>query len=216
MRLHKEGWMIILFTVLFIAVVLFTVNYLIPLLMPIFLIAAVLLLAFVLQFFRHPARTIEQLDDSIIYSPADGKVVVMEEKIEEEFFGENRLMLSIFMSPLDVHCNRVPFSGEIEYVQHHAGSYLVAWHPKSSTENERTSTVLKGKKTSILIRQIAGAVARRIRTYVKPGDQVKQGEELGFIKFGSRVDIFLPTDAEVKVKIGQQVRANIDVLAVLD
>ncbi len=216
MRLHKEGWMIILFTVLFIAVVLFAVNYLISLLMPLFLVAAVLLLTFVLQFFRHPGRTIERQDDSMIYSPADGKVVVMEERIEEEFFGENRLMLSIFMSPLDVHCNRVPFSGEIEYVRHHPGSYLVAWHPKSSTENERTSTVLKGKKTSILIRQIAGAVARRIRTYVKPGDQVKQGEELGFIKFGSRVDIFLPIDAEVKVKIGQQVKANIDVLAVLN
>ena len=168
---------------------------------------------FMLQFFRNPNRPLPKEDPTKIYSPADGKVVVIERTHEKEYLNQKALQISVFMSTWNVHANRNPISGEVAYLKHHPGKYLVAWHPKSSEENERYTTVIKNGNTNILFRQIAGAVARRIRNYLKVGEQVNQGAEMGFIKFGSRVDIFLPVDAEVKVKIDQQVKAGIDILA---
>lgn len=213
MKINKEGYPTIFIVLLFIGTVLSLVYFYFPILLPLFILAGIGFFIFIVQFFRHPERPLSQLDESFIYAPADGKVVVMEEVFEEEYLKAPCMMISIFMSPLNVHCNRVPFSGEIKYVQHHPGKYLVAWHPKSSTENERTTTVLEGPKATILIRQIAGAVARRIVNYMEPNQKVQQGQELGFIKFGSRVDLFLPLEAKIQVQIGQQVRANVDVVA---
>ena len=174
----------------------------------------VFLLVFSIQFFRNPRRDISTIDDSKIYASADGKVVVIEETIEEEYFKDKRLQVSIFMSPLNVHANRVPVSGKINYAKYHKGRYLVAWHPKSSTENERTTTVIQTKDgKEILVRQIAGAMARRIKNYMEEGMDVKQGDELGFIKFGSRSDIFLPLGTNVTVALDQMVKGNIDVIA---
>jgi len=174
----------------------------------------IFMLVFSIQFFRNPKRLIAIIDNSKIYAPADGKVVVIEETVEHEYFKDKRLQVSIFMSPLNVHANRVPVSGQVQLSAYHKGKYLVAWHPKSSTENERTTTVIKtddGKE--ILVRQIAGAVARRIRNYMSEGQQVTQGEELGFIKFGSRADIFLPVGTKVTVDLDQMVKGNVDVIA---
>ena len=148
-----------------------------------------------------------------LVSPADGKVVVIEETFEPEYFKDSRLQVSIFMSPLNVHVNRSPIDGVVKYMKYHPGKYLVAWHPKSSTDNERTSLVIGNSSMSILLRQVAGAVARRICYYVKEGQDVKQNEEFGFIRFGSRVDIYLPLGTEVDVKIGQAVQGGITVLA---
>jgi len=171
---------------------------------------------FVLQFFRNPDRTILHPDEDAFFSPADGKVVAIEEVTDTEVLAEKRLQVSIFMSPTDVHANRVPMSGTIKYFKYHSGKYLVAWHPKSSTENERTTFVISTKHGDILIRQIAGAVARRIVSYPQVGSSVNQGDELGFIKFGSRCDIFLPVNANITVKIGDHVKGNIDVIARFD
>jgi len=172
-------------------------------------------LALVLYFFRNPYREVEP-DENIVYAPADGKVVVVEQTLETEFFNEPRIQVSIFMSPLNVHVNRIPISGEIKYFKYHEGDYLVAWHPKSSTHNERTTVVLETLKGSkVLIRQIAGAVARRVVCYAEEGKKFKQGEDFGFIKFGSRVDIFLPIDAEIKVNIGDRMWGNQTVIAKL-
>ena len=179
---------------------------------------AILLTGFfllVLQFFRHPSRPIPLQDDQLIYAPADGRVVVIEETEEGEYFKDRRIQLSIFMSPLNVHVNRYPCGGEVSYYQYHPGKYLVAWHPKSSTENERSTVVIQNGKTEILLRQIAGAVARRIKTYTTKGQKVEQGGELGFISFGSRVDVFLPLDATLEVAVGDAVKSNVDVLAKL-
>jgi phosphatidylserine decarboxylase len=169
----------------------------------------------ILQFFRNPKRVIPLENANLVYVPADGKVVVIEKVQEEEYFQEERIQVSIFMSPLNVHVNRSPLPGLIKYFKYHPGKYLVAWHPKSSTENERATVVIDSGKHEILLRQIAGAVARRIRTYVTLNQQLKQGEEFGFITFGSRVDVFLPLDAEMKVSIGDEVKGNLDVLAEL-
>jgi phosphatidylserine decarboxylase len=166
-----------------------------------------------LYFFRLPERKFEP-SAGVVYAPADGKVVVIEEAEEKEYFKDKRLQVSIFMSPLNVHSNRYPVSGKVKYVKYHPGKYMVAWHPKSSELNERSTVVVEtadGKE--ILIRQIAGAVARRIVTYSKENEIVTQGDELGFIKFGSRVDIFLPLGTVIEVPILQQVRANKDVIA---
>ncbi len=171
---------------------------------------------FVLQFFRNPDRTIANPDEDAFFSPADGKVVAIEEVVDPEILTDKRIQISIFMSPTDVHANRVPMSGSIKYFKYHPGKYLVAWHPKSSTENERTTFVLDTRHGDIMIRQIAGAVARRIMSYPKAGSQVKQGDELGFIKFGSRCDIFLPLNANVVVNIGDHVKGNVDVIARFD
>lgn len=178
-----------------------------------FLAVSIILFLLVLQFFRHPERNIEVRDSRLVYAPADGRIVAIEETEESEYLEDRRLLVSIFMSPLNVHVNRNPVGGEVKYVKHHPGKYLVASHPKSSTENERTTIVIDGDRGAILLRQIAGAVARRIVTYLEPGRRVEQGEELGFIKFGSRVDVFLPLNAEVLVKIEDRVKGNKTVLA---
>ncbi len=171
------------------------------------------LLIFLLQFFRNPKREIKDKDENLIYAPADGRVVVIEETEENEYFNEKKKLVSIFMSPLNVHANRSPISGKIKYDKYHKGKYLVAWHPKSSTENERTTIVIEGKHGEILLRQIAGALARRIKYYVSKNDKVGQGQEFGFIKLGSRVDIYLPLTANVMVEKEQMVKGNIDVIA---
>lgn len=176
---------------------------------------AIFLLLFSLQFFRNPTRNIPQSSESLVYTPADGKVVVIEKVYEPEYFKEERMQVSVFMSPLNVHANRIPTGGEIAYTKYHTGKYLVAWHPKSSTENERSTTVIKTKKGEILMRQIAGALARRIKNYMEPGMTVIQGQEMGFIKFGSRVDLFLPLDCTIKVKLDDVVKGNLDVIAEL-
>jgi phosphatidylserine decarboxylase len=169
----------------------------------------------ILQFFRHPSRNTPANPGHVI-APADGKVVVVEETEEPEYFKGKRLQVSIFMSPFNVHVNRNPVGGKVQYFRYHPGKYLVAWHPKSSTENERTTVVVRtASGTDVLFRQIAGALAKRIRWYVAEGDAVKQGEEFGFIKFGSRVDIFLPLDAQVQVAIGQHTTGGETVVAKL-
>lgn len=167
-----------------------------------------------LQFFRSPKRNLVISSRSIV-CPADGRVVAIEEVEEPEYFnGEKRIQVSVFMSPLNVHLNRYPISGRIAYAKYHPGLFLVAWHPKSSTENERNTVVIETEfGPSVLIRQIAGFVARRIVWYCNQDDQVKQGDELGFIKFGSRVDLFLPLDAKIKVELEEKVQGGISVLA---
>lgn len=158
----------------------------------------------ILQFFRSPNRTIEK-DDNVVLAPADGKVVVIENTTEGEYFKDERIQVSIFMSPINVHNNRNPVSGIVKYFKYHPGKYLVAWHPKSSTENERTTCVVqKPNGVEVLFRQIAGAMAKRICWYVKEGDKAEQGEEFGFIKFGSRVDVFLPMGTEILVEMNQK------------
>lgn len=171
------------------------------------------LFLFCISFFRNPDRPLPGTDNALIYSPADGKVVTIEESHVGEFLNEKRIQISIFMSPLNVHLNRVPITGKISYTKYHPGKHLVAWHPKSSTENERNTVVIDDGSHSILLRQIAGAVARRIVCYAKKGQEMNQGDELGFIKFGSRVDVFLPLSAEVLVEIDQTVEGNNTVLA---
>jgi phosphatidylserine decarboxylase len=168
----------------------------------------------IVRFFRNPARPADQTEKGIL-CPCDGKVVVIEEVEETEYFKDKRIQISVFMSPLNVHVNRNPISGIVSYFKYHSGKYLVAWHPKSSTENERTTSVIKSEDgTEILFRQIAGAVARRIRWYIKPGDKCTKGEEMGFIKFGSRVDIFVPIGTDIKVELEQKVSAAETLLAV--
>ena len=174
----------------------------------------VLLIVFlaISSFFRNPKRPVV-VDANCVLSPCDGKVVVIEEVEEPEYFKDKRLQISVFMSPANVHVNRCSIGGEVKYVKYHAGKYLVAWHPKSSTENERNTVVFSNGKTEILLRQIAGALAKRIICYVKPGDKVQHGADFGFIKFGSRVDIFLPIGTKVEVQLNQVVKGNQTVLA---
>ncbi len=174
---------------------------------------AAFLMITILQFFRNPKRN-TTLDANAIISPADGKVVAIEEITENEYFKDKRLQVSVFMSPINVHVNRFPLSGTVAYTKYHPGLYLVAWHPKSSTDNERTTVVVKHDNgQSVLFRQIAGALARRIVYYCKEGDKAVQGQEFGFIKFGSRVDIILPVSIKTKVSIGQVVKGGETVLA---
>ena len=167
----------------------------------------------ILWFFRNPKRNIIK-NSELILSPADGKIVVVDEVNESEFFKDKRIQVSIFLSPLDIHVNRYPVSGEIVYSKHHTGDYLVAWHPKSSLKNERTTVVINNKKFGkVLYRQIAGAVARRIVNYATTNTLIEQGEDSGFIKFGSRVDLFLPLESNIKVKLGDRVSGGISVIA---
>lgn len=170
------------------------------------------LFLFIVSFFRIPNRT-HTIDDNAIVAPADGKVVVIEEVVDEEYYKEKRLQISVFMSPANVHVNRNPITGKVVYNQYHKGKYLVAWHPKSSTENERWSVVVEHPKGSVLYKQIAGALAKRICNYLQVGQSVQQTEEYGFIKFGSRVDLLLPINAKVEVKMGQVVKGGVTVLA---
>ena len=216
MKLHKEGNRILLISLVIVVIVLVIEELLLPACNIVFLSTAFILLglfAFIVRFFRVPDRTIT-IDNNKILCPADGKVVVIEETDEPEYFNERRLQVSVFMSPNNVHVNRYPVSGIVKYMRYHPGKYLVAWHPKSSTENERTTVVVEmDNGTKILTRQIAGAVARRIVCYSKEGIKVNQGDELGFIKFGSRVDLFLPTDVKVNVMINQKVKGGQTVIA---
>ena len=215
MKIHKEGFKTILISTIIAAViVLLTVMLLMPRFPIIGWIVAVGilgLLIFILSFFRIPNRSYTEGQDAIV-SPCDGTVVAIEEVNADEYFRDKRIQVSIFMSPLNVHVNRNPVSGEVLYSQYHPGKYLVAWHPKSSTENERHSVVYRREGKEMLVKQIAGAVAKRIVNYLKPGDKVVQGAEMGFIKFGSRVDLLLPLDATVEVKIRQKVKGGITVL----
>jgi phosphatidylserine decarboxylase len=173
------------------------------------------LLLFLVSFFRVPNRKLSTGDDLVI-CPADGKVVVIEEVVDEEYFRDKRLQISIFMSPANVHQNRNPTSGEVVYSQYHNGKYLVAWHPKSSTENERHSVVIRNSHGEILVKQIAGALARRIVNYLTVGQKVEQSAEMGFIKFGSRVDVLLPAGTKVDVQLNQTVQGGVTVLAKLN
>ncbi len=214
--IHREGKATILISLL----VLFAINALaawlatdISWLRDGLMVVSVVLLVIVLQFFRNPKIT-PTLGEDLVISPADGKVVVIEEVEEPEYFKGKRLQISVFMNPFNVHVNRNPVAGVVKYFKYHPGLYLVAWHPKSSTENERTTTVIeKASGTQVLFRQIAGALAKRIVWYVKEGDKVQQAGEMGFIKFGSRVDIFLPLDAKVKVELNQVVKGGRSILA---
>ncbi len=218
MTIHKEGYKsIAIATLIFVILNLlsfFFISASAPLISWIIFVVLLGLLLFIISFFRLPNRTHTFGDDKII-CPADGKVVVIEEVFDEEYFHDKRLQVSIFMSPANVHVNRNPISGEVVYSKYHKGKYLVAWHPKSSTENERHSVVLKTGNTEILVKQIAGALAKRIVNYLKTGMKVKQNEELGFIKFGSRVDVLLPVGTEVNVQLNQVVKGGVDVLATL-
>lgn len=216
MTIHKEGYTSIALTILFIAILNAVIHFYWPDNLPLRWFAYILsflLFVIILQFFRSPRRRINA-DESHVLCPADGKVVVIEETEETEYFKDKRIQISVFMSPVNVHVNRNPITGVIKYFKYHPGKYLVAWHPKSSTENERTTIVTENSAgIPVLFRQIAGALARRIVWYVKEGDKVKQGEQFGFIKFGSRVDIFVPLGTEIKVAIGDVVKGGQTVLA---
>lgn len=214
MTIHREGYKSILISVAVSAIII-TASSFCPHRWVLYasLFVSVLLTGIVLQFFRNPSRNFLQKENEII-SPADGKVVVIEKVMEEEFLKEKCIQISVFMSPLNVHINRYPVSGKIIYFRYHPGNYLVAWHPKSSTENERTSCVIEDERgRKFLFRQIAGALARRIVFYGKEGVNVKQTSECGFIKFGSRVDVFLPLGTEISVQLGQKVTGGITTLA---
>lgn len=206
MTIHKEGRVLLFWMMIILVALNYLLFYYMPeerLLINVSLIASVVLYLIVLQFFRNPIFQLPD-EEGVVFAPADGKVVVIEEAFEDEYLKEKRKQVSIFMSPINVHVNRSPVKGQVEYFQYHPGKYLVAWHPKSSTENERTSMVIKDTKgNKIMVRQIAGALARRIKWYVKPGSLLDQGGEFGFIKFGSRVDMFLPLDAEILCTMGQ-------------
>jgi phosphatidylserine decarboxylase len=216
MSIHREGYKILAFGFIILLLINILVNIFLAdniLIKWIFGIGSLMLYIFLLFFFRLPARSLEPVP-GLIYAPADGKVVVIEETVEKEYFKNIRLQVSIFMSPFNMHSNRYPVSGHIKYVGYHPGHNMVAWHPKSSELNERSTIVIETVDgTEILVRQIAGAVARRIVTYARENQEVKQGDELGFIKFGSRVDIFLPLGTEVEIPILQQVKANKSIIA---
>lgn len=219
MKFHKEGIPSLLITLVVIAIINgltlnLCFNY--PIVLWLGYALSAFLLITILQFFRSPSRTLV-INDNQIIAPADGKVVVIEEVVETEYFNQKRLQISIFMSPINVHVNRYPISGIVKYSKYHPGLFLVAWHPKSSTDNERTTIVVEHKNgQEVLFRQIAGALARRIVNYSKQGDKAIQGEEFGFIKFGSRVDLFLPTNVKVNVALEQKVLGKQTVIATFE
>ena len=216
MTIHKEGYK----TIAICAVIFALINLIsfrsissgMPWLGWVIFIVTLAFLLFIISFFRVPSRT-HTIGENLVVCPADGKVVVIEEITDEEYFHDRRLQISIFMSPANVHRNVNPISGDVVYSQYHKGKYLVAWNPKSSTENERHSVVIKNAKGSLLVKQIAGAVAKRIINYLSPGQEVKQAEEMGFIKFGSRVDVLLPPSTPVKVQLNQVVQGGVTVMA---
>ena len=216
MTFHKEGYTSIAIAAIIFGVInllsfyFLSFNY--PLITALISIVTLGLLIFIISFFRIPKRMLT-INENAIIAPADGKVVAIEEIQADEYFNDRRIQVSIFMSPLNVHVNRNPVSGDVVYSQYHKGKYLVAWHPKSSTENERHTTVYRKGDKEVLTKQIAGALAKRIINYLKSGQQVKQGDEMGFIKFGSRVDLLLPLDATIKVKIGDKPQGGVTVVA---
>jgi len=216
MKFHKEGYPTLVATLMFSAIVLISSNNFLPdWIVGILAIVCVVLLIVVLQFFRSPNRKTNPVEHNLVYTPADGKVVVIEKTYEPEYLKSDCWQVSVFMSPLNVHINRNPVSGTVDYLKYHPGKYLVAWHPKSSTENERFTTSYSSRKGKVLIRQIAGALARRIVNNLKEGQTVTQSQEMGFIKFGSRVDIFLPLSAKIKVEMDQMVKSPLDIIAEL-
>jgi phosphatidylserine decarboxylase len=216
MTIHKEGYSILIIAFLTLVVINIALFYLFPQKQWVFKSMATiscLILLFMLNFFRNPVRIIPLADKNTLYSPADGTVVLIEEVYDNEYFKDKRLQVSVFMSVWNVHLNRVPIDGTVSYAQYHPGKFLVAWLPKSSTDNEHSSVVIKmDNGQEVLLKQIAGAVARRISTYIKKDDDVKQGQELGFIRFGSRVDILLPLGTQPSVKIGDKVKGNLSVI----
>jgi phosphatidylserine decarboxylase len=216
MTIHKEGyttlaWSFIIFALLNLLSFYFF-SFEAPVLSVIVFVVTLGLLLFLVSFFRLPKRPLT-INENAIVAPADGTVVAIEEVQADEYFPDRRIQVSIFMSPLNVHVNRNPVSGEVAYSQYHKGKYLVAWHPKSSTENERHTVVYRKGNKEVLTKQIAGALAKRIVNYLQAGQEVKQAEEMGFIKFGSRVDLLLPLDAKIKVKIGDKPLGGVTVVA---
>jgi phosphatidylserine decarboxylase len=216
MTIHKEGYKTIAICALIFAGVNLASFYFIsfnsPALTWVILFITLAFLLFIISFFRVPSRE-ASIDEKYIVCPADGKVVVIEEITDQEFFHDRRLQVSIFMSPANVHRNVNPVGGDVIYSQYHKGKYLVAWNPKSSTENERHSVVIKNMKGSLLVKQIAGAVAKRIINYLSVGQKIEQCAEMGFIKFGSRVDVLLPSGTPLKVELNQMVKGGVTVLA---
>ena len=216
-KIHKEGrgFLLKLFILLSIVNLILFYIHSSSLYSVLILFISLLTFLFFLQFFRNP-KIIKKIDENLIISPANGEIVHIGEIFEEEYYKEKRLLISIFMSPFDVHINRNPISGIVEYYKYHKGKYLVAWHPKSSTKNERTTTVIANNQISILVRQIAGLVARRIINYSTVGEKVNQSNQLGFIKFGSRADIFLPLGFKPNVQLKQKTKAGVTVLGKLN
>lgn len=216
MTIHREGYKSIAIGALVFGAVNLIFFYFLspnfPALGWIIFFATLGLLIFLISFFRIPDRALT-VKETCIVAPADGKVVVIEEVIDPEYFKDKRLQLSIFMSPLNVHVNRSPLDGEVVYNKYHKGKYLVAWHPKSSTENERHTVVIRNGNTEVLVKQIAGALAKRIINYLQVGQKVNQASEMGFIKFGSRVDLLLPVGTKVNVELNQMVKGGVTVVA---
>ena len=206
MKIHKEGYKIIRNFII--------ISLIILLFFPYFNLSFILLstLLLIVYFFRVPNRKIKT-SKNVVFAPCDGKIVQIREVEETEFFKQKKILVSIFMSPLNVHSNHYPIDGNVVYTKYHPGKFLVAWNPKSSTKNERSSVVIENTKISVLVRQIAGALARRIVTYSKRNQQVTSGEELGFIKFGSRVDLYLPLSTEINVKLNEKVKAKVSIIA---
>lgn len=216
MTIHKEGYPTIAWTAIIVGIVnllsFYFLSFDLPLVSALISVVTIGLLIFIISFFRIPRRTLT-INENAIIAPADGKVVAIEEVQADEYFTDRRIQVSIFMSPLNVHVNRNPVTGDVVYSQYHKGKYLVAWHPKSSTENERHTVVYRKNGKEVLAKQIAGALAKRIVNYLSAGQSVKQTEEMGFIKFGSRVDLLLPLDAKIKVKIGDKPKGGVTVVA---
>jgi len=218
MTIHREGHIVLFVLLLVLFAANWTIFYFYPQSIYIqnsAILISVLFYLLILQFFRNPVFQITQNTKHVL-APADGKVVVIEETVETEYLKDKRKQVSIFMSPVNVHVNRMPVTGMISFLKYHPGKYLVAWHPKSSTENERTTVAVKMQNgVEILFRQIAGALARRIKYYIKEGQVLEQGQEFGFIKFGSRVDVFLPMDAKITVKVGDITKGGRTIIAEL-
>jgi phosphatidylserine decarboxylase len=216
MTIHKEGYKIIAWSTLIFGAIniisFYILSFHFPWLSWLIFFSTLVLLIFIISFFRIPKRILT-INENTIVAPADGKIVAIEEVQADEYFTDRRLQVSIFMSPLDVHVNRNPVSGEIMYSQYHEGKYLVAWHPKSSTDNERHTVVYRSDEREILVKQIAGAMAKRIVNYLQVGQKVKQTAEMGFIKFGSRVDVLLPLNVNLKAKIGDTSKGGVSVIA---
>jgi len=219
MTIHREGYKTLAICGLVFGAVNLVYFYFLSAYLPYFLgwtflFTTLVLFLFIISFFRIPSRSLT-INDRVIVAPADGKVVVIEETIDPEYFKDKRLQVSIFMSPANVHVNRNPISGTVVYNQYHKGKYLVAWHPKSSTDNERHSVVIKKDGKEILVKQIAGALAKRIVNYLKVGQEVKQTQEMGFIKFGSRVDLLLPIGTKLNVDLNQTVQGGVTIIGTL-
>ncbi len=213
--IHKEGKKPLLSTIIVFTILSLIFHRFLPAVFPYLAILLLVVFLVYLNFFKNPNRSIEQIEEDIILAPADGKVVVIERVIETEFLKTEVTQVSIFMNPLNVHVNRNPVSGAIKYFKYHPGKFMPAWEPKSSTENERTTTVYENKNGLLLMRQIAGALAKRIVWYIKEGDAVSQGADMGFIKLGSRVDLLIPDNFEIMVEMGQKSIGNRTVIAKL-